>query len=115
MLSQKNRIARKNFPSYQRQSNRFSSPLFSGNIYAHQGRTQVSVVVSKKVAKTAIERNKIRRRFYSAIRPSLKDSQGALIVLYPKITTKEPLFTFLKSEIERMFQETKLLKNDLRI
>lgn len=107
MLPKKNRIKRKDFPSSQRQANRISSPLFSGNIYRCQGNTQVSVVVSKKIAKTAVARNKIRRRFYSAVSPFIKDSRGVFIVLYPKIKTEEVSFSLLKSEIERMFDFAK--------
>lgn len=103
MLPQKNRISRKDFPPYQKQAKRFSSPLFSGNIFTHQRNTQVSVVVSKKIAKTAVVRNKIRRRFYSAIAPYTKGSHGSSIVLYPKIKTEEAPFSLLKSELGRMF------------
>ncbi len=110
MLPKKNRIPRKDFPSSsQRKANRFSSLLFSGNIYPHQGDTRVSVVVSKKIAKTAVTRNKIRRRFYSAVSPFIKDSREISIVIYPKIKTEEAPFSLLKSEIGKMFSEAKFL------
>ena len=106
MLSQKNRISRKDFPSYKKQLSRFLSPLFSGTIYLNKENVQVSVVVSKKITKKAVERNKIRRRFYSAITPYIKKLHDISIVIYPK-KVEEPPFSVLKSEIEKML---KLLK-----
>lgn len=38
----------------------------------NRGFTRVAVVVSKKVSKTAVSRNKIRRRVYEAIRENFK-------------------------------------------
>ena len=38
-----------------------------------RGFTRVAVVVSKKVLKTAVGRNRIRRRVYEAIRRSFED------------------------------------------
>lgn len=37
-----------------------------------RGFTRVAVVVSKKVAKTAVERNRIRRRIYEVVRENLE-------------------------------------------
>ena len=62
---------------------------------------RVAVVVSKKTAKTAVMRNRIRRRFYAAIAPLLKNiKQGGLMVFYPKKEVATTPFLILKSEIE---------------
>ncbi|OHA83994.1 MAG: hypothetical protein A2937_00560 [Candidatus Yonathbacteria bacterium RIFCSPLOWO2_01_FULL_47_33b] len=120
MLPQKNRIARKDFPAGPRQGilNQqvrglaVKSNLFSGVIHPQKiGGVRVSVVVSKKTAKTAVVRNSLRRRFYTAITPYLPGfSQGALVIIYPKIEAKKAPFSLLKTEIETALRHAKLLK-----
>ena len=112
MLPQKNRIARKDFPTGPRQGFRVFSPLFSGVVHPQKGGgVRVSVVVSKKTAKTAVVRNSLRRRFYAAMSPYLASfSQGALIVLYPKIEAKKASYSILKTEVETALRHAKLLK-----
>jgi ribonuclease P protein component len=56
---------------------------------------KVAVVVSKKVAKSAVKRNLIKRRIYARLRILLEESnyQGVLIVIvkpnYPTLTRKQ--------------------------
>ncbi len=110
MLSKKNRIPRKDFPVRNRQGFRVFSPLFSGTICKNEGGIKVSVVVSKKTAKTAVERNYLRRIFYEAVSEHIKGfSKGALIVFYPKIDAQKATFLVLKNEIEKAFKQAKLL------
>jgi ribonuclease P protein component len=112
MLPQKNRIPRKDFPTGPRQGSRVFSPLFSGVVHAQkESGVRVSVVVSKKTAKTAVVRNRLRRQFYTAMTPHLQSfSQGALVVLYPKLEAKKAPFSLLKAEIEKALHGAKLLK-----
>ncbi len=111
MLSKKNRIARKDFPARNKQGFRVFSPLFSGTIYKNEGGVKVSVVVSKKTAKTAVARNYLRRIFYEAASESTKSfSEGALIVFYPKIEAQKAIFSVLKIEIEKTLRQAKLIK-----
>ena len=52
-----------------------------------RGFTRVAVVVSKKVAKSAVERNKIRRRVYEALRINFDDipkKTDYIFVVYSK-------------------------------
>jgi ribonuclease P protein component len=78
MLPKKNRIPRKLFPD-----------ILTSRLYAHSNGfsvrfspadeiTRVAVSVSKKVAKSAAERNKIRRRTYSVLRLTLPDMRNGL-------------------------------------
>lgn len=112
MLSKKNRITRNTFPAYTKQGFRVFSELFSGNIYTNSGNTvRVSIVVSKKVAKLAVVRNRTKRAFYEAVRPYLKDfAGGALIVLYPKQPALGVKLTKVSSEIGAAFVKAKVLK-----
>ncbi len=110
MLSKKNRITRKDFPARNRQGLRFFSAFFTGTIYANEGGVKVSVVVSKKTAKTAVVRNYLRRLFYEAVSEQTKGFlKGALIVFYPKIEAQKAPFSVLKTEIEKALRQAKLV------
>lgn len=112
MLPRKNRISKKDFPAPKRpayrdghgagrQGTRVFSPLFSGVIYKNDGLARTAVVVSKKTAKTAVARNRIRRRFYAVLEPILKGGkQGGTMVFYPKKEVETAPFAVLRSEIE---------------
>ncbi|MEK7569070.1 MAG: ribonuclease P protein component [Patescibacteria group bacterium] len=107
MLSKKNRISKEDFPSSQVRGLRIFSPLFSGVIYKNDGLTRVAVVVSKKTAKTAVVRNRIRRRFYAALAHFLKDTnKGYLMVFYPKKEAETAPFPVLRSEIEATLRKS---------
>ena len=107
MLPRKNRITKEAFPSSQVRGLRIFSPLFSGVIYKNDGLTRVAVVVSKKTAKTAVVRNRIRRRFYAALAHFLKDTdKGYLMVFYPKKEVATAPFPLLKSEVETTLRKS---------
>ncbi len=110
MLPRKNRISRKDFPTDSRQGFRVFSPLFSGAIHPSTDGVRVSVVVSKKTAKTAVVRNSLRRRFYEALTPYIKNlSREVFIVFYPKIDAKKAPFSVLVQEIEKALKQAKLI------
>ncbi|MDO8604119.1 MAG: ribonuclease P protein component [bacterium] len=109
MLPKKNRIARKDFPSHKTKGIRGFSPFFSivfykGVIGASKGK--VSVVVSKKTAKTAVSRNKLRRRFYDLLGAFLEGIKTpTTIVVYPKKEAEKADFTLLKTEMEKVLKQ----------
>lgn len=110
MLPKKNRISKEDFPAQKMHGLRFSPSLFSGVVYKNETDVRVSVVVSKKTAKTAVVRNRIRRRVYNAIRPYIKLFLfPVLIVFYPKKDTSTVEFNVLKVEIETFLHKAKLL------
>ncbi len=88
MLPRKNRVPKGSFKNISRESKNFSTPIFTlritNNSLQEEGR--VAIIVSKKVARTAVSRNKIRRKIYSQINPTwLKGSGfGFLFFIYPK-------------------------------
>lgn len=110
MLPKKNRIPRKEFPAPKAQGFRVFSPYFSTVFYKTGEITKVSIVVSKKTAKTAVSRNRLRRRFYEIISlflNTLKTSRT--IVIYPKKEAENIGFSVLLGEIEKALKQAKLL------
>lgn len=76
------------------------SLVFNGNT---KGFTRFAVVVSKKVDKTAVGRNRIRRRIYEAIRLNMEEIPKAndyIFVVYTKELARMPF-----SELEKMILE----------
>ena len=73
-----------------------------------RGKTRFAVVVSKKVLKSAVGRNRIRRRVYEAIRLDLdkfKKSRDYVFVIYSKELKDQPFPTLQKS-IRSLLEES---------
>lgn len=68
MLPKSTRIPRKLFGLLLEEKRFYTSPHFSLRV-ARGPRVQIAVSVPKKVSKSAVTRNTVRRRAYSAIRP----------------------------------------------
>lgn len=68
-----------------------------------KGFTRIAVVVSKKVAKSAVERNRIRRRIYEALRKNLEyipERKDYIFVVFSKAIKDMPF-----SELEKLLGE----------
>ena len=78
-----------------------------------RGFTRVSVVVSKKVAKLAVTRNRIRRRIYEAIRINfeyLPKRTDYIFVVYSK-KVLELSFSQLEKLLGELVEESKVCYN----
>lgn len=62
-----------------------------------------SVVVAKKVAKTAVSRNKIRRRVYSILGKNIKNPY--FIILFGKKGVEKATFVEVKEDIEKLVKK----------
>jgi len=81
------------------------SLVFAKNSRNHQ---RFAVVISKKVIKSAVGRNRVRRRVYEAIRlnlPEFKDKKDCIFVIYSK-TIKEMSFEELKNLVNSLLSQT---------
>ncbi len=67
MLPKKERLSRQAFSRFFSVGRKIHTPLFQV-VYSPHPTLHVSVVVSKKISKRAVGRNKIRRRVYDAVR-----------------------------------------------
>ena len=114
MLPQKNRIPRKDFPGHKVQGFRVYFPFFTAVFYKpgkEVSMSRASVVVSKKTAKSAVERNTLRRRFYDLLAPFFREAvEVTTVVIYPKADAQKAEFSLLKREIEKSFKQAKLIK-----
>ncbi len=73
--------------------------------------TKVSVTVSKKVAKTAVLRNRIRRRLYTATAPLLPlIKKPGYVLLMPKADCATIPFEALKDEVKNIYLKAGLFQ-----
>lgn len=108
MLRKKNRISSRLFPKKERPLKNIPSESFSLSIYSAKDNKEikVSVIVSKKVAKTAVARNKIRRRFYSILKKEISYiKKNILLVIYVKKIAFEKKYSNLESEIKSILNK----------
>ncbi len=74
-------------------------------------RSRFAVSVPKKVAKTAVLRNKIKRRVYSIVKSyEFKIKSDLHAIFIAKTGTEKLSFTDLKMEIEKIFVKSGILK-----
>lgn len=113
MLPRKNRISRKDFPAHKVQGFRVFAPLFTAVFYkAVLGvkESHASVVVSKKTAKTAVVRNKLRRRFYDLLAPYFKILPTPItVVIYPKAEAIKAQFSALNEDVKNALNKAKII------
>ena len=87
MLPKKNRLSRTEFSKHFKNGKRFHSKIGT-IVHVPSSDFHASVVVSKKVHKRAVVRNKLRRRSYGVIYNKLKKSNSTgvfILLLKPSI------------------------------
>ena len=72
MVKKKQKLSRNDFSSLLKQGKRVHGSLFSLT-YSKAQNVKVGVVVSKKVARKAVERNLLRRRVYAVLEKKIQD------------------------------------------
>lgn len=78
-----------------------------------RGYTRIAVVVSKKVDKRAVKRNRIRRRVYEALRVNMElipKRRDYIFVIYSKEVEKMP-FSELEKILGELVEESKTCYN----
>lgn len=105
MLPKTKKMTKKDFSATGR-SFSLSGPLFSLKILKNQDKSKFSVVVSKKISKSAVGRNTIKRRFFNAIKEnmSLFDTQNTYTFFIKKEAenTKNP---YISKEIRQILKK----------
>ena len=87
MISTKARVPRQSIPYILKKGNSYHSELFIIRHTKNDGHnSRYRVIISKKLLREAVDRNKLRRQVYEAIRKNDKESakQGQDIILIPK-------------------------------
>jgi len=111
MLARRNRIPSSFFPTREKPRDRATSPFFTVRVW--DGKTpanRFAVIVSRKVAKTAVLRNRIRRIIYSLIHQNKfdvrEDCYDVVIIAQKGIThaTTQEIAEHLVKTLNKIFQ-----------
>jgi ribonuclease P protein component len=111
MLPRKKRLTTELFDQIITSGRIFNSPLFTLRAIKIEGKSRFSAVASKKIFKTAVARNRIRRRVYAQLEtlsPKIKD--GFHGVLLSKQAVSKASSQDLSKEIEDLFVKTGIIQ-----
>lgn len=101
MLSKQLRLTKKEFTEAFKNNTRTQTQFFTV-LHSKSDSPKFSVVVSKKIQKNAIERNKTRRRVYSVIRDlEIHTQSNGTYILLVKKPVLSLSYAMLKGEIEK--------------
>ena len=106
MLSSKKRLDRKEFDRFFASGKRFHSPSLM-LVYTESPSFQASAVAPKKIFKTAVSRNKFRRRVYDVYERLLREKAvtGAYITI-AKAGAQNLDYDSLKAELGALIHKT---------
>ncbi len=108
MIPKTNRIDRENFEKVMKKGGFLNSSFFTLRFLKNPlNSTYFSVVVAKKVAKTAVMRNKIRRRGYAVLAKFVKNHY--YIILFGKKGVEKATFQEVETDILRVLEKAKIL------
>jgi ribonuclease P protein component len=104
MLSKKSRIPRKLFPELLLNSKYTNSSAFSLRfvIPVSMKETRVGVSVSKKISKSAVVRNRVRRRAYTALAAIISNLPSGLFLFVAKSGVEKLRGEKLKDELKKL-------------
>jgi ribonuclease P protein component len=109
MLPKKERLTRKEFSTFFPLGKRFHSPLLTV-VYAPHTTFHASAVVSKKIEKHAVGRNKFRRRIYAIFERKRRErSFTGVFICIAKNGAAEATFTQLEEELFSLIHKTGVL------
>ena len=101
MLKKRERLSRSDFNTLFKHGKRFHTGFFTLLYSDNQKEMKCGLVVSKKVAKHAVKRNKLRRKVYHI----LKDSKQLLNHKHLAVLTKPTITTLTSEELRKELQE----------
>lgn len=107
MLPKKQRITKRLFSESFSHSKTASNDYFTLKYKAFsEFPSKISVVVSKKVEKSAVGRNKLKRRIYEAVQKSSKKLEKAyVLMIFPKKTALSLDYKDLEVELLSVFKK----------
>lgn len=113
MTPKENRLTKETISSKLKFGRKIEGDLFK-IVYVlqkNQEKPQISIVASKKTAPTAVMRNTLRRRAYSAVKPLIsKVLLGSLVLIHYKKADTSVSLLAMTEEIEGLFRKVGLVQ-----
>lgn len=115
MLNKINRLTKeKDFENLFKNGQAFHSQLFNLKIVRNKlNNTRFGFIISKKVSKKAVERNKIKRRLREVIRKEIeqiKNGYDAVIIVKNNQEVIKKEYLQIKNEVDNLIKKAKILK-----
>lgn len=109
MFKKNSRIDKKDVVRVMKEGVTYHSPSFLLKLLRNPQKTKLfSVIVSKKVAKTAVSRNKNKRRVREIVKKQEKNiPQGYFYIIILKKDLKEMVFGDVQNEIKELITHVK--------
>ncbi|MFA6458872.1 MAG: ribonuclease P protein component [Candidatus Paceibacterota bacterium] len=112
MLAKSQRLTTKQFDIVMEKGRVAHSTLFLLRFVSGQVDTRISAVAPKKIAKTAVVRNRNRRRIYAAIRPLMAVIiPGIWGALFIKKDISEIELADIAKDVQELFIKAKISKS----
>ena len=121
MLKSIHRLSTKQFMEVMEKGRIYTSPLFVMRAYIQPTKANdyknggISAVAPKKVAATAVMRNKLRRQIYEAVAPLqntlsslIKGSSVASVIIFAKKETLTADFQDMTADLKNLFVKAKI-------
>ena len=111
MLSRSQRLSGEQLDAVMEKGRATHSSLFWMRTLKYEGLTKVAAIAPQKIAKTAVQRNSLRRKMYESIKPFFGSiTPNHLIVVCAKEPVKKSVFKDLAKEMREIFVKSGLLK-----
>jgi ribonuclease P protein component len=106
-MSLKNqRLGRKMFAEVFKTGKRFSSPYFLMVVGSSPDSSfRLVAVVGKKVSRSAVVRNKTKRRIYGAVRALHAGIKGCAVIIIAKKGAETAFYKNISPEISKLFKD----------
>lgn len=105
MLKKHERLTKSTFDTHFQNGKRLHSGLFT-LIHDKTPQFHGAVVVPKKILKSAVERNKLRRRIYDVLQRTVAGAQGGVYIIIAKQQAVNASYQTLKEELTKLIGRT---------
>ena len=106
------RLKRKEFKKVLRKGKSFKENFLVAKILKDpkERKVKIGILISKKVLKKAVERNKLKRRLREIVRVETKKIKEGIKVVFIPLSGIDPEFKNLKDKVEKILKKAKILK-----
>jgi len=104
MVKKKQKLSRSEFSSLLKKGKRIHGSLYS-LMYSFEKDTKLGVVVSKKTARKAVERNKLRRKMFVVLKNELDGLSGVHVAVFTKPVCTTALLSDLQNEMSDLLKK----------
>ena len=104
MIAKNRRLTKEQVKYIQKKGDKFESKLFIIKHKDTQDPAKYCIIISKKFAAKAVERNKLRRQIYEIIRKNEPESVSKNLILIPKKSVSTKTYQEIEDDINEIFK-----------